>query len=186
MIILSVNYVGQKWMPKSLNWTLYFLSPQTGELPHSYRLISIVSHIGSTSSSGKKILYFILHLFSSLKKISVIHLIIGGLFAEKNLGSKGSLLPRLAIGGAGWGCPGARLWPVDYVLLKGSVELPLLVISLLPREDGHWTRVSSWLAYWLNCSIQRKVCSVFLRSLHQWCLWHQEAVLVHLQWPGSV
>lgn len=25
---------------------------ETGELPHSYRLISIVSHIGSTSSSG--------------------------------------------------------------------------------------------------------------------------------------
>lgn len=26
---------------------------QTGALPHSYRLISVVSHIGSTSSSGK-------------------------------------------------------------------------------------------------------------------------------------
>lgn len=26
---------------------------QTGNLPHSYRLISVVSHIGSTSSSGK-------------------------------------------------------------------------------------------------------------------------------------
>ena len=31
---------------------------QTGNLPHSYRLISVVSHIGSTSSSGKRTLGF--------------------------------------------------------------------------------------------------------------------------------
>lgn len=42
---------------------------QTGYLPHSYRLISVVSHIGSTSSSGKWAKSF-QHLISEVASIS--------------------------------------------------------------------------------------------------------------------
>lgn len=42
------------------NYSIFLL--QSGELANSFRLISVVSHIGSSSSSGKYVLPYTMHL----------------------------------------------------------------------------------------------------------------------------
>ena len=103
-----------KWYNSpATSWYFSFLCLQCGELPNSFRLISVVSHIGSSSSSGKDRTNVNRFFFLDLAR-----------------------------------------WKTDLRSLK------------------------------LDWKTQTMFCSN--RSLHQWRVRHEEAVVVDLQWLGCV